>query len=84
LIEARATLNQWSYALSHFHRFVEEGLAEGYATGSVIQGLLFPFRAQYVSGRMVAAEAAGAVTVTGAAGYGGYRAIRRVFYGAAP
>jgi len=52
----RANLGQWAYNNSSLARYFEEGLAEGYATGSVSTGVTYPLAAGYVSLGGVAVE----------------------------
>lgn len=66
----RATLGQAAYNRSHLLRFIEEGIAEGYATRSIMQGITFPFRGGYVTLPRLVLESA---FLSGGVGYGGYR-----------
>jgi RHS repeat-associated protein len=65
---ARARLGMWGYKNSAFLKYTEEALAEGIATRSVSQGLLFPITHGYVHPARLAIET-GAL---GGAGYGLY------------
>ncbi|HEY8545508.1 MAG TPA: DUF6531 domain-containing protein [Acidimicrobiales bacterium] len=66
LAGARAEARRWLYRNSHLYAFAEEAMAETYATGSLRQGLQFPFSPGYdIDPVRVGLEAAG---VTGTAG----------------
>lgn len=45
----RAFVGEQAYGRSHLVRYIEEGLAEGIATGSLRTGLTYPVRAGYVT-----------------------------------
>jgi hypothetical protein len=45
----RALVGEQAYGRSHLVRYIEEGLAEGIATGSLRTGLTYPVRAGYVT-----------------------------------
>lgn len=72
--ELRADLGMAAYQRSHLVRFIKEAAAETWATGSLRQGLAFPLREGYVSGRRVFVEGIGYVTVVGGAAYVGHEA----------
>ena len=66
----RADIGMAAYRRSHLVRFLEEGLAESVATGSLRQGFAFPITHGYVSGIRVLIESVGYVTVVGATAFG--------------
>jgi hypothetical protein len=74
--EFRADVGMAAYSRSHFVRFLEEAAAETWATGSLRQGVAFPFQAGYVSGTRFFVEGVGYVTIVGGTIYVGYRAIQ--------
>jgi hypothetical protein len=44
----RGNLRGWGYGNLSLLRYLEEALAQGYATRSLWKGLIFPIRANYV------------------------------------
>jgi hypothetical protein len=66
----RTALNIWSYTHSHLHRFVEEALAESYATGSVRLGVNLALTQYDVSMWRLGAETAVGFGLVGGGGYG--------------
>jgi hypothetical protein len=74
--EFRADVGMAAYSRSHLVRFLEEAAAETWATGSLRQGVSFPFRNGYVTGTRVFVEGAGYVTVVGGTAYVGYHAVQ--------
>jgi len=69
----RADVGMAAYQNSHLVRYMEEAIAEGFATRSVSQGLAFPLREGYVSGPRVIAEGVGYISVTTGGFYLGTR-----------
>jgi len=70
----RATVMEAGYENSHFLRYVEEALAETYATGSLRQGLAFPLQGGYgLSVTRIAIEGGGYIIVVGGSSYGAYK-----------
>jgi hypothetical protein len=69
-LEARRELRGAMYEHSHLARYTEEALAEGYATGSVRNGLTFPFSNGYVTPLRVGLEGAAVGGAVGGAAYG--------------
>lgn len=74
--EFRANIGMAAYNRSHFVRYLEEAAAETWATGNLRQGIAFPFRGGYVTGRRVFIEGVGYVTIVGGTAYVGYHAIQ--------
>lgn len=75
VLTPRPPLNRVTVGLHHqsaIYRFVEEAIAEGYATRSVSQGLRYAIRPDVVPVSHLAYEA----TAVGAAGYGVYQLTR--------
>jgi len=68
----RADIGMAAYRQSHLVRYLEEGIAETFATGSLRHGLAYPISAGYVSGSRVFVEGIGYVTLTASGVYVGY------------
>jgi hypothetical protein len=66
----RADISMTAYRKSHLVRFLEEGIAESVATGSVRQGLAFAITHGNVFGTRVFIERVGCVTAVGGTAYG--------------
>jgi len=67
LLATRAQIGVFAYRHSHLIRYLEEALAEGYATGSIRQGMNFPLRAEYgLNAWRIGAE--GTIYIGGTAG----------------
>ena len=65
-----ADIGMTAYQRSHLVRFLEEGIAESVATGSLRRGFAFPLTHGYVSGTRVFIEGIGYVTIVGGTAYG--------------
>ena len=69
----RAGFGMAAYQHSSLVRYMEEAIAETWATGSLRQGLVFPISEGYVSGGRVIIEGVGYITVVGGTAYGTYQ-----------
>jgi hypothetical protein len=70
--EVRADLGIGAYQRSALVRYLEEGLAEGFATRSLRVGLRYPVEAGYATANQVLIEAGLYAGGSSAAAYGGY------------
>jgi hypothetical protein len=69
----RATLGEGAYNRSQLLRYLEEAMAETYATGSLRQGLSFPVTNGYVTVRGVVIEGSAYLVIVGGSSYGAYK-----------
>jgi hypothetical protein len=74
LRELRADIGMLGYERSHLLRYLEEALAETYATRSLLQGLRHPLNGGYdLCVWRIALEGGGYVVIVGGTAYGAYR-----------